>query len=93
VVIVGRLSDYNEARARDLDARPLAILLRNPEQARSPGSLGRTHLGFLIVERFFCPRVRSGRLDSRILATAEEEAGDATVPRGIVRRRVLTKQA
>ena len=74
-VIMDGLSAYNEARAGASDARPLALLVSDPETKKVVGGLlGRTYLGLLTVERFFLPEdLRRDRLGSRILAMAEEE--------------------
>ena len=74
-VIAEGLRAYNEAQAGGSDARPLAILVRDPETTKVAGGLlGRTYLGLLTVERFFLPEdLRRDRLGSRILAMAEEE--------------------
>jgi len=74
-VITDGLRAYNEAQAGYSDARPLAVLVRDPEAKRIVGGLlGRTSLGLLTVERFFLPEdLRRDRLGSRILAMAEQE--------------------
>ena len=74
-VIMDGLRAHNEAQAGGSDARPLAILVRDPETTKVAGGLlGRTYLGLLTVERFFLPEdLRRDRLGSRILAMAEEE--------------------
>jgi GNAT superfamily N-acetyltransferase len=75
-VITDGLRAYNEAQVGGSDSRALAILARDPETKKVLGGLlGRTSLGLLRVERFFLPEhLRRGRIGSRILATAEEEA-------------------
>ncbi len=75
-VITKGLRAYNEAHAGGSDARPLTILVRNPETKNVVGGLlGRTYLGLLTVERFFLPEdLRRSQLGSKILAVAEEEA-------------------
>jgi GNAT superfamily N-acetyltransferase len=75
-VITEGLRAYNEAQAGVSDSRALAILVRDPETQNVVGGLlGRTSLGLLRVDRFFLPEdLRRGRLGSRILAMAEEEA-------------------
>jgi GNAT superfamily N-acetyltransferase len=75
-VIMDGLRLYNEVQAGGSDARPLAILVRDPNTKNVAGGLlGRTYLGLLTVERFFLPEdLRRDRLGSRILAMAEEEA-------------------
>ena len=57
-VIMDGLRANNEAQAGGSDASPLAILVRDPETRRVAGGLlGRTYLGLLTVERFFCRRI------------------------------------
>jgi GNAT superfamily N-acetyltransferase len=75
-VITEGLRAYNEAQAGASDGIPLAILVHDPGTKKVTGGLlGRTYLGLLTVERFFLPEgLRRGRLGSRILAMAEEEA-------------------
>jgi len=75
-VITDGLRAYNEAQAGYSDSRALAVLVRDSETKKIVGGLlGRTSLGLLRVERFFLPEgLRRGRLGSRILAEAEEEA-------------------
>ena len=74
-VIMDGLRAYNEALAGGSDARPLVVIVRDPETKKVVGGLiGRTSLGLLNVERFFLPEhLRRDRLGSRILALAEEE--------------------
>ena len=74
-VITDGLRAYNEAWAGTWDARPLAILARDPKTKKLVGGLlGRTSLGLLRVDTFFLPEeLRRERLGSRILAMAEEE--------------------
>ena len=74
-MIMDGLRAYNEAQAGGSDARPLAILVRDPETTRVAGGLlGRTYLGLLTVERFFLPEdLRRDRLGSRIIAMTDEE--------------------
>jgi GNAT superfamily N-acetyltransferase len=74
-VIMDGLRAYNEAQARGSDARPLVVLVRDPETNKVAGGLlGRTYLGLLTIERFFLPEeLRRRRLGSRVLAMAEEE--------------------
>jgi GNAT superfamily N-acetyltransferase len=75
-VITDGLRAYNAAQAGYQDSRPLAVLVSDLETNKVVGGLhGRTSLGLLRVERFFLPEhLRRGRLGSRILAMAEEEA-------------------
>ena len=74
-VITDGLRAYNEAWGGTWDARPLAILARDPQTKKVVGGLlGRTSLGLLRVDTFFLPEeLRRERLGSRILAMAEEE--------------------
>jgi GNAT superfamily N-acetyltransferase len=74
-VIMDGLRAYNEAQAGGSDARPLAVLVRDPKTRKVAGGLlGRTYLGLLTIERFFLPtELRRHRLGSRVLAMAEEE--------------------
>jgi GNAT superfamily N-acetyltransferase len=80
------LRAYNDALAGASDARPLAILVRNPEtRAVVGGLLGRTYLGLLTVERFFLPEeLRRNRFGSRILAMAEAEARQRGCTRAVL---------
>jgi GNAT superfamily N-acetyltransferase len=75
-MIMDGLRAYNEAQAEGSDVGQLAILVRNPETEEVVGGLlGRTYLGLLTVERLFLPEdLRRGRLGTRILEMAEEEA-------------------
>jgi GNAT superfamily N-acetyltransferase len=75
-VITEGLRAYNDAQAGYSDSRALAVLVSDSETKKVVGGLlGRTSLGLLRVERFFLPeQSRRGRLGSRILAMAEEEA-------------------
>jgi GNAT superfamily N-acetyltransferase len=75
-VITDGLRAYNEGQAGSWDGRSLAIFARDPETQKVVGGLlGRTSLGLLRVDTFFLPEnLRRGRLGSRVLAMAEEEA-------------------
>jgi GNAT superfamily N-acetyltransferase len=75
-VITDGLRAYNEGQSGSWDGRSLAILARDPETRKVVGGLlGRTSLGLLRVDTFFLPEnLRRGRLGSRVLAMAEEEA-------------------
>jgi GNAT superfamily N-acetyltransferase len=74
-VIMDGLRAYNEAQTGSSDARPLVLLVRDPQTKKVAGGLlGRTYLGLLTIERFFLPEeLRRHRLGSRVLAMAEEE--------------------
>jgi hypothetical protein len=62
--------------------------VRSPFSSRDPetekvagGLLGRTYLGLLTMDKFFLPEdLRRGRLGSRMLVMAEEEAGGGDAP-------------
>ena len=83
--VMDGLRAYNDTVAV-FDARPLAILVRNPETGAVVGGLlGRTYLGLLTVERFFLPEeLRRNRLGSRILAMAEAEARQRGCTRAVL---------
>ena len=74
-IVMDGLRAYNETQAGVSDARPLAILARDPVTSEVVGGLlGRTYLGLLTVERFFLPEdLRRNRIGGKILAMAEEE--------------------
>jgi GNAT superfamily N-acetyltransferase len=74
-VIMDGLRAYNDAQAGGSDARPLVVLVCDPQTNKVLGGLlGRTYLGLLTIERFFLPEeLRRHRLGSRVLALAEEE--------------------
>ena len=75
-VIRGGLSDYNARQAGYRDARPLAVVVSDPEtQAVIGGLLGRTSMGLLFIDLFFLPEsLRKQGLGSRIIRAAEDEA-------------------
>ena len=58
------------------DARPLAVLVSDPDsKAVVGGLLGRTSLGLLFIDLFFLPAsFRKHGLGSRIMQEAEDEA-------------------
>lgn len=70
------LSAYNRDQAGYVDARPLAVLTRDPESGEVLGGLlGRTTLGLFFVDLIHLPdAVRGQGLGSRVLAMAEQEA-------------------
>lgn len=74
-LIASGLAGYNEGKAGFRNARPLAVLVSDPESGEVIGGLyGRTSLGVMFIDRFFLPeRLRGARLGSRLLALAEAE--------------------
>jgi GNAT superfamily N-acetyltransferase len=70
------LSNYNLQQAGYRDARPLAVLLTDPDtQEVIGGLLGRTSMGLLFIDQFFLPEAcRKHGIGSRMIRTAEEEA-------------------
>jgi GNAT superfamily N-acetyltransferase len=75
-VITTGLAEYSAGKAGYRDARPLAIIARDPGSGQVVGGLiGRTSMGLCFIDRFFLPETLRGHgLGSRILATAEAEA-------------------
>ena len=69
------LGRYNAEQAGYADARPLAVLISDPDTRQVVGGLlGRTSLGLLFVDIFFVPdRLRGQGLGGRILQMAEDE--------------------
>ncbi len=74
-VVRDGLGAYNFEKAGYRDHRPLAILVRDPENGEVVGGLlGRTSFGLLYVDRFFLPEnLRKQGLGTRIIKAAEEE--------------------
>ena len=74
--IAGPLLDHHRALLGDPGIRPLAVLLRGPDQAEVIGGLwGRTSWGWLYVELLHLPEALRGRgLGATILRQAEREA-------------------
>jgi GNAT superfamily N-acetyltransferase len=70
------LSDYNLGQAGYRDARPLAVLVTNPDtQEVIGGLLGRTSMGLLFIDLFFLPESRRRHgMGSRVIRAAEDEA-------------------
>ncbi len=70
------LAEYNREKAGWIDARPLAVLARDPASGKVVGGLlGRTTLGLFFIELIHLPgSVRGHGLGGRILAMAEQEA-------------------
>ncbi len=75
--IEGGLSAYNKQQAGYVDARPLAVLIKDSESGRVTGGLlGRTSLGIFFVDLVFLPEAARGQgLGSALMERAEEEAG------------------
>jgi GNAT superfamily N-acetyltransferase len=74
--ILRALIAYSESRSRPMDARPVAVLLKDPEGGRLIGGLwGRTAWGWLHMDTLYVPdALRRSGLGSRLMRTAEEEA-------------------
>jgi GNAT superfamily N-acetyltransferase len=70
------LTAYNRQKAGFVDARPLAVLLRNPgAEAVVGGLIGRTTLGIFFIDLIFLPdEARGGGVGTRVMAMAEDEA-------------------
>jgi GNAT superfamily N-acetyltransferase len=70
------LGRFNAENAGYRDARPLAVLVSDPDSnAVAGGLLGRTTLGLLFIDLFFLPAsMRKHGLGSRIMQAAEAEA-------------------
>jgi GNAT superfamily N-acetyltransferase len=75
-IIEQGLARFNEDNAGYRDARPLAVLVSDPDsKAVVGGLLGRTSLGLLFIDLFFLPAaLRQHGLGSRIMQEAEDEA-------------------
>jgi GNAT superfamily N-acetyltransferase len=75
-VIREGLGNYNAEQAGYRDARPLAVLVSDPETREVIGGLvGRTSMGLLFIDLFFLPkRLRKNRIGSQIINMAEAEA-------------------
>lgn len=87
-VIREGLADYNLTQAGYRDARPLAVLISDPETREVIGGLlGRTSMGLLFIDLFFLPEsLRQQGIGSRVIRTAEQEA----IRRGCSRVILLT---
>ncbi len=70
------LTEFNRSQAGYVDARPLAVLVRDPDSGDILGGLlGRTTLGLFFVDLIHLPDAVRGRgLGGRVLAMAEQEA-------------------
>ncbi len=70
------LSEYNREQAGYADARPLAVLMRDPDSGEVLGGLlGRTTLGLFFIDLIHLPAAARGHgLGGQVLAMAEQEA-------------------
>jgi GNAT superfamily N-acetyltransferase len=74
-VIEDGLSRFNEQMAGHVDARPLAVLLRNGSRRVVGGILGRTTLGLFFIDLIFLPEEARGHgLGADVMRQAEAEA-------------------
>jgi GNAT superfamily N-acetyltransferase len=75
-VIEDGLARYNKEKAGLVDARPLAVLVRDAEADEVVGGLiGRTTLGLFFVDLIFLPPTARGQgLGAQVMAMAEREA-------------------
>jgi GNAT superfamily N-acetyltransferase len=75
-VIESGLADYNKEKAGFVDARALAVLVRDAEAGEVVGGLiGRTTLGIFFVDLIFLPTTARGLGRGRqVMAMAEQEA-------------------
>jgi GNAT superfamily N-acetyltransferase len=75
-VIREGLGNYNTEQAGYRDARPLAVLVSDPETREVIGGLlGRTSMGLLFIDLFFLPEgMRKHGIGRRVIRTAENEA-------------------
>jgi len=75
-VISEGLREYNTSRAGYDDYRRLAIFVTDPNSGAILGGIyGGSYLGQMTIERVFLPEsLRGGRLGSRLIKMAEEEA-------------------
>lgn len=73
--IRGGLAEYNAGQAGYRDARPLAIVVSDPETGEPIGGLlGRTSMGPLFIDLLFLPECLRGHgVGSRIIQAAEDE--------------------
>ena len=85
-VIRNGLGNYNEEQAGYRDARPLAVLVSDPETREVVGGLlGRTSMGLLFIDVFFVPEsLRQNRLGMRLMGIAEEEARQRGCSRAVL---------
>ena len=75
-VIREGLGNYNLEQAGHRDARPLAVVVADPETRDVIGGLlGRTSMGLLFIDLFFLPEsLRKHGIGSQIIRMAEDEA-------------------
>jgi GNAT superfamily N-acetyltransferase len=73
-VIEDGLSRYNEEKAGFVDARALAVLVRDAGDVVG-GLIGRTTLGIFFIDLIFLPATARGQgLGGKVMAMAEREA-------------------
>jgi ribosomal protein S18 acetylase RimI-like enzyme len=74
--ILRALIAYSEAQSRPMDARPVAVLLKDPSNGAIIGGLwGRTAWGWLHMDTLYVPdALRRGGIGSKLVRMAEEEA-------------------
>jgi GNAT superfamily N-acetyltransferase len=75
-VISDGLRDYNTSKAGYDDYKRLAIFVADPDSGAIVGGIyGGSYMGQMSIERVYLPEtLRGGRLGSRIIKMAEEEA-------------------
>lgn len=73
--IGGGLRKFNEEQSGLSDLRPLAVILKDPDNGETlGGAIGRTSLGLLFLDLFFLPQsVRGAGLGTQILRAFEDE--------------------
>src|SRR5579862_9022104 len=76
LVIEDGLAKHGLGQAGYWNARPLAVIIKDPANQQILGGLhGRTSLGNLFIDIVFVPeRLRNRKVGTRILAMAEDEA-------------------
>jgi GNAT superfamily N-acetyltransferase len=74
--ILRALIAYSEAQSRPMDARPIAVLLKDPGSGAIVGGLwGRTAWGWLHMDTLYVPdALRRSGIGSKLVRMAEEEA-------------------
>ena len=75
-IIEGALHAFNRVKAGYVDARTLAVLVRDPVTSEVVGGvLGQTTLGLLFIDLVFVPEATRGKgVGSEMMRLAEEEA-------------------